>query len=365
MRKFITSLRWASSRTLCSFALILLCCSTTWANDWSSFAEDETAHVRHESAFVEVGGRFYLLGGRRIQPVDIYDPGAGEWSEGQPPPIEIHHFQAVVYEGEIYVLGALTGRYPGETPTTHALIYNPQLDKWRRGFEIPPDRRRGAAGVVLHQGRFYMIAGIQDGHRSGWVPWLDCYDPGAKRWQRLPDAPRARDHFHAAVINDRIFAAGGRRSGAEQPVFAATVAEVDYFDLTTGQWSTLPASGNLPTQRAGTMAVGVGNGLIIMGGESPNQLAAHNEVEVLDTLKGNWRRLPDMKTPRHGAQAIIQAQQIIVGGGSANRGGGPEIVSLESLELDPAGARLNTRQEVIGRHIQVTSVRPTKGTIRD
>jgi hypothetical protein len=306
--------------------------AATGAN-WSSYAEDGAAHVRHESAFVEVSGRYYLLGGRRVQPVDIYDPATGEWSRGAPPPIEIHHFQAVVHEGKILVMGALTGRYPGETPTTHILIYDPRQDAWREGAEIPPERRRGAAGVATHGGKFYLVAGIRDGHRSGWVPWLDEFDPRSNTWRVLPDAPRARDHFHAVAIDGSLYAVGGRRSGAEKPVFAATVSEVDVFDIATGAWRTLPPASNLPTPRAGIMAVRVNGGLLVVGGESPGQEAAHAETEWLDPGSGNWLRLPDMLTPRHGAQAIMTAAGVLVAGGSGNRGGGPELVSLDLLEL--------------------------------
>ena len=34
--------------------------------------------ARHEAAFVEVGGKFYLIGGRRMNPVSIYDPATNE-----------------------------------------------------------------------------------------------------------------------------------------------------------------------------------------------------------------------------------------------------------------------------------------------
>jgi hypothetical protein len=70
-----------------------------------------------------------------------------------------------------------------------------------------------------------------------------------------------------------------------------------------------------------------------VGGESPGQEAAHAETEWLDPGSGNWLRLPDMLTPRHGAQAIMTAAGVLVAGGSGNRGGGPELVSLDLLEL--------------------------------
>ena len=301
---------------------------------WEAAAEDDEAHVRHESSFVEAGGKFYLLGGRRIQPVDIFDPASGEWTSGSPPPIELHHFQAVSHGGLVYIIGAMTGKYPGETPTEHIHIYDPASDQWRRGATIPEDRRRGSAGVVVHEGAFYIVAGIRNGHRSGWVPWLDRYDPASSKWQVLPDAPRARDHFHAAVANGSLYAAGGRRSGSSRPVFAGEVAEVDVYEFSTRSWNTLPASSNLPTLRAGTLVSVIDERLIVMGGESAGQKPAHGEVEALDPVTLKWDSLPSLLTPRHGAQALQWNGAVWIAGGSGNRGGGPELVSLERWLLD-------------------------------
>lgn len=300
---------------------------------WESVAEDGAAHARHESAFVEADGKFYLLGGRRIQPVDIFDPETGAWSEGKAPPFELHHFQAVNLHGLIYIVGAMTGKYPGETPVGNILIYDPAKDEWRLGAEIPENRRRGATGVVIDEDRLYVVAGIRDGHRSGWVPWLDEFNPTTGEWTVLPDAPHARDHFHAVAIEGQIYAAGGRRSGSAKPVFAGTVPEVDVYDIETGEWSTLSPASNIPTQRAGTMAVALDGRLVIMGGESGKQRPAHSEVEALDPTTLKWRKLPLLLGPRHGAQATVHRGDIFIAGGNATRGGGNELVALEKYSL--------------------------------
>ena len=67
---------------------------------WQSVtSEDGTEPIaRHEAAFVQVGDKFYLLGGRDIRPVSIYHTQTKSWSQGLKPPIELHHFQPVVFE---------------------------------------------------------------------------------------------------------------------------------------------------------------------------------------------------------------------------------------------------------------------------
>lgn len=298
---------------------------------WRTVETDSNPTARHECALVAAGGKLYLIGGRGIKPVEIYNPATNEWTTGAQTPIEIHHFQPVVFDGKIYVVGALTGPYPHETPVPSVLIYDPATDVWTEGPSVPVDRRRGAAGVAVRDGKIYVVSGIVDGHWAGHVPWLDEFDPKSGAWKPLPDAPRARDHFQAVAIGGRIYAAGGRRSSAKtKEVFQLTVGEVDIFDFATGKWTTAPRS--LPTQRAGNSAIVVGSRLVVLGGET-GQEQAHAEVEALNTASGDWETLPALVRGRHGTGAAILDGWLYTAAGSGNRGGGPELNTLEALPL--------------------------------
>lgn len=297
---------------------------------------------RHEAAFVELAGKFYLVGGRRIQPVDIFDPATNTWTNGAAPMAEVHHFQAIPYENKIWVVGALTGGRVGgtampETALGRILIYDPATDAWSRGPLMPEGRRRGSAGAVIYQDTLYVLAGVTVGHRGDNVTWFDALDLKTGQWRQLPDAPRTRDHFQAAVVGDKFYAAGGRRSDKQGEL----VAEVDVFDFKTGQWSTLPSpGGDLPTTRAGTMTFAVGPMLIVAGGETQRQEEAHNEVEALDTRTGVWTSWPKFLQGRHGTSLLRHGSAIYVGSGAPKRGilGIPEVGTIEKLEL-PAELR--------------------------
>src|SRR5687768_16691141 len=79
------------------------------AQTWQAvqYANGTSPLQRHENGFVEVDGKFYLLGGRGIKSVGIFDPVTRIWTAGTPPPIELHHFQAVAYQNKIYVVCAM------------------------------------------------------------------------------------------------------------------------------------------------------------------------------------------------------------------------------------------------------------------
>ncbi|MEM6802076.1 MAG: T9SS type A sorting domain-containing protein, partial [Bacteroidota bacterium] len=284
---------------------------------------------RHEAGFVKVGNKFYLLGGRGIKAVDIYDPISKSWTQGQAPPIEIHHFQPLEYQGKIYGIGAMTGPYPNETAIPNIIIYDPALDQWSTGPEIPANRRRGGAGLVLLDGIFYLVCGIINGHSSGHVNWMDSYNPETDSWQVLADAPRARDHFQASELDGKIYALGGRRSVSTQDVFGNTEKKVDVYDIASNQWTTLNL--DLPTERAGTYNAVLGKEILVLGGESSFQNPAYSEVEALDTRTGSWRNMATMIQGRHGTGAIWFQDTLFIASGSGNRGGGPELASIEKF----------------------------------
>ena len=299
------------------------------AGRWETLPPAERPTARHEHGYARVGDRFYLIGGRGAKPVEIFDPAARAWSVGAAPPVEMHHFQAVEYDGKVYVVGAMTGGYPTEPPIPEVHVYDPAANAWSAGPAIPADRRRGGAGAVVHDGQIYVVAGITNGHTDGHVAWLDAFDPRTGEWRRLADAPRARDHFQAGVIDGKLYAAGGRRSsaGTGQP-FELTVPEVDVYDFATGRWSTLPAAANLPTPRAGSTTAVLDGRLLVLGGESGAQEAAHAEVEAYDPRTGRWSALAPLREGRHATQAVLHDRRLYVAAGSRTRGA-TEISSQE------------------------------------
>ncbi|THH40586.1 Kelch repeat-containing protein [Neolewinella litorea] len=312
--------------------ILLLGCATPRTDEAPVLGEWETVDTetepvaRHEAAFVAVGNRYYLLGGRGIRPVSIFDTRTRTWTKGAPPPVEIHHFQPVVYQEEIYLLGAMTGGYPGETPLPNVYIYNPVSDEWREGHEIPEDRRRGGAGAVLHDGIIYLVCGIRDGHRGDHKQWLDAYNPATGAWTPLPDAPRPRDHFQAAVVDGKLYAAAGRTTVAATNPFANTIGPVDVYDFEEEAWTTLETE--IPTQRAGTAAIGLADRLIVIGGESDSQEPAHADVEALDVQSGTWSALPPLVRGRHGTGIVHDADHLYMASGCGQRGGEPELSDM-------------------------------------
>lgn len=334
-------MRFTGSRTLGPIALMVgaLLVAPSWvvAQDhglsWTVVEATPAPTARHENAFVELDGKLYLLGGRGDRPMEVFDPATGEWTpRATPPVLELSHMQAAAFGGKLYLVSAFTGGWPEEASIANVLIYDPATDVWTTGPEIPAERRRGASGVVEHGGLIYVAGGNRRGHNSGYVPWLDVFDPATGVWTALPDAPHARDHFHAAVIDGKLYAAAGRRSSHDTgDDMNLTVTAVDVYDIAAGRWSTLEQP--IPTPRAGAATAAFHGRLIVAGGESPAQVPGHAEVEALDPATGRWSALPPMPTGRHGTQATVLEDTLHIVAGSGDRGGGPELA--DHLVLPP------------------------------
>jgi N-acetylneuraminic acid mutarotase len=300
---------------------------------WKTLKTQGSALPREENDFVEVNGLFYLIAGRDIQPISVFNPKTLTWTKAAAPPIELHHFQAVVYHREIYLCGAMTAGYPHEKPVPVIYIYNPTTNQWRTGANIPANRMRGSGGTVLYKGKFYWVAGIKDGHWTGNVVWFDAYDPKTNRWTQMPDAPHARDHFRAVLAYDELYCIGGGQSDAmHNKGIDKLLTDVDIYNFKTGKWRTAPAQ--LPTPRSGCSAVLAGQDIVITGGESTAQETAHNQTEAYNLKTGKFTTLAPMVAGRHGTNALWYQHKMYTASGVGNRGGAPRLSSIECFSAD-------------------------------
>ena len=109
--------------------------------------------------------------------------------------------------------------------------------------------------------------------------------PRGEPWTALPNMPTARDHFHAAVLDGKLWAIGGRNVQ-----IGSTTTVNEAFDFATNSWSTEPRAAPHPARRLrgrGTQ----GDEVFVIGGEDATK--AHGTVEaynVEDQPVARWRR---------------------------------------------------------------------------
>lgn len=318
---------------------------------WIDKKENENYTARHECSFVQAGDTFIMFGGREnAQQLDIYNFKTDTWRIGTNAPKEFNHFQALFFKGFVWVIGSFkTNTFPKEIPADHIWLYNPVTQTWIKGPEIPKNRKRGGAGLVVYNNKFYLIGGNTIGHDGGYVNWFDSYDPYTNTWTPLKDAPQARDHFSAAVIHDVLYAVGGRHSGGAGGVFAPLVDIVDTYNFKTQTWKSLNKP--LPTKRAAPAVAVFNDKLFVMGGEGEKKGPAYKTLEVYNPKTKIWETKKDMNYARHGTQAIVSGKGIYVAGGSPKRGGGRQH-NMEVYNKDnPKGKPLIASQLQVPKNV--------------
>lgn len=167
-----------------------------------------------EQAVADLGGRIYVIGGYPpgripVSVVQVYDLATNRWEYGPPLPVPMHHAMAASVGDQLYVIGgefdgAGTGRAEVYLDSVYAL--DPQAGTWALKAPMPTGRSAGGAAVV--DGRIY-VAG-------GWPPRghdFAVYDPATDAWQTLPDVPTQRNHLAVAAIDGKVYVAGGRFGG--------------------------------------------------------------------------------------------------------------------------------------------------------
>ena len=320
-----------NKKTLNFLFIIVLILGCKKNPKWEVINAKGNCTARHECGFVAHKEALYLIGGREDKPVNKYTIANNTWSSLKQPPIEMNHITPVSFNGSIYIVSGLTGNYPLEKPLTHIYKFDTEKEIWQTVFEIPIERRRGGAGVVLFKNKIYITNGIVNGHTSGTSSMFDVYDPINNTWEVLPNSPTKRDHSSAVVLDNYLIALGGRNTSYHeennfQAFFKTIINTVDYFDFSTQEWSTFKEV--LPNPAAGSGTVILKNELYFFGGETAKKEA--NKLMFSFNLNDKkWKQKPSLNIGRHGTNAAVLNNKIYIASGSGNQGGGPELTSIE------------------------------------
>lgn len=258
--------------------------------------------ARTEVAAARVGGSIYVAGGfveggRTTNAVERYAIRRRSWRRVRPMPVALNHAVAVGYRGRLYVSGGYRSESGLSEPSRVLFRYNPRSNRWRRLQPAPTPRAAHAAAVI--RGRLYVAGGAND---SGSLRSLEVYDFERRRWRSGPDFPGpARNHTTGVATGGRFYVLAGRD--------ASNLAAAERYDPRTRRWQPLPGMG---TPRGGIASVRLGDGrIVVFGGE---ELGAGGEtiaeVELFDPRTGRWRRLPDMRTPRHGLGGVALGNRV-------------------------------------------------------
>jgi N-acetylneuraminic acid mutarotase len=293
-----------------------------------------------EGGTAVLNGRIYVIGGWQDEAspyplVQIYDVATNKWSEGTPLPEALHHEGVAVVGGKIYVVGGFQQPFPQREPVDHVWEFDPATNKWTARAPLPSPR---GALVVAAIGNLIYAAGGEHRRPPGSPPGppgapaayapvadLDVYDPQTNTWRSLPPMHVRRDHAYGAVVDGRLYVAGGR----DRPTYDITALEE--FDPSANTWI---ERAPMPTGRSG------GNGAVLDGqfytfggeGNKASPLGIYDEVEAYNPATDSWTRFEPMAHPRHSISVAAVGSRIYISGGVPHAGGKGVVSTVEAFE---------------------------------
>ena len=231
-----------------------------------------------------------------------------------------------VVDNKIYVIGGYSGidRLIVNLKNLDVVeMYDPQTDTWvrKQGMSIP--RKQFGVGVVA--GKIYAIGGyVHPRDQKPGAPWridlVEAYDPATDTWVKRANMPTKRDGFGVGVVNNHIYAIGGRgwpQVGPGGPFLKI----IEEYDPKINRWQTkrmrCQPSGFHFRQLILDGVQSIWLGVSFGRGRTPQYLAT---VDVYNPETDEWSDIPPMPIPLIPfSAAVVNGKIYVFGGKGENR----------------------------------------------
>jgi energy-converting hydrogenase Eha subunit A len=140
----------------------------------------------------------------------VYFPLNDSWTTKAPIPTPVSSYASAVADKKIYILGGRDSSLNIMYNLTQ--IYDTETDTWSYGVSIPTNLSYAAAGATtgeMASTRIYVLGGFTSFDYEA-VSLNYVYDPVGDVWSMGTSMPTPRYSLGVAVINDTLYAIGGR-----------------------------------------------------------------------------------------------------------------------------------------------------------
>jgi N-acetylneuraminic acid mutarotase len=271
--------------------------------------------------------------------------GPGVWAKRAPLSGVRSETAIAVVDGKIYLIGGNTvemrnGMAVDRYDAGLAEEYDPGTDRWRTLAPMP--NGAGHAAIAVMDGKIYVAGGFKVRQHMQAIDGFYAYDPKTGTWETLPALLSPRGSPNLAAVGGKLHIFGGRVDDRSGPTNAHEI-----YDPATRKWT--PAR-QLPTARD-HMGIGIFDGKIhVVGGRTGgNEDANTGAHEIYDPQTGIWSVAAPMPTPRSGgAFAIYRGLLLFIGGECINR-----TTYDENEAYDPRTGKWVTLAPLpVGRHAE-------------
>lgn len=205
-------------------------------------------------------------------PMFVFNIVSNTWSNMNPDrPYKGNHHAVEVFGGRMYLIGGFDANSSGQVQ-----IYDPATNGWSVGAPAP--YAAGSCCSAVINGKMYIaggLVGVVSGVNNGFsTNAAAVYDPVANTWASLPPMPftvtNGINHAASATDGNKFYIFGGRDDDHEPAIGYNTV---QIYDPASNTWVTSNDAGStlspLPQARGGMgKAVYYNGDFYVMGGET-------------------------------------------------------------------------------------------------
>jgi hypothetical protein len=262
-------------------------------------------------------GKLWVIGGEdmldRSTSIEVLELSDFTWRQGASLPVTLSAPSLATVQDQIYVIGGNLDPFPSGwlRGITNVNAFDPATGEWTDKRPLLHGRFFAASAVL--GGKIYVAGGHSECHAVEWceeppLASLEIYDPAVDRWTDGPPMSQRRANAGAAVLDDKLYVAGG--TAGDSHMFDQPTASVEMFDPLTNRWSRradLPAAGSV---RLATVD-GKLHALVSWMNEQSARLFSY------DPAADVWTHLRVSPTPGFGAAVAADDSSMYVVGGYA------------------------------------------------
>ncbi|HEY6401855.1 MAG TPA: IPT/TIG domain-containing protein, partial [Blastocatellia bacterium] len=241
------------------------------------------------------GSNFYVIGQTRFGTppefsVQRYDPVADTWtSEGlTPPPVNFNYGEAVAVRGKLYIPGGIDSNF---LASRRHQAYDTAANTWAPLTDTPVYAYEYSLATDEQRGVYYHIGGFASQDGSFFTPSAEVrmYDPNTDAWTDLPPMNHDRFYHRSAIIEGKLYVAGGYSDTASDPLAG------EVYDFETRQWSPIAPLHTIRYRPANAVVKdAAGNPYWLFIGDATTQISL--DAEAYDVRNNRWIRLDDSFT---------------------------------------------------------------------
>lgn len=255
----------------------------------------------------------------------LFDPERNEWIEGPDLPAPRHHSVLAPAGNMVFGFGGFIGEELQSGFQFRDDVYAFNGDEWERIGAMPEGL--GETVALSSEGRIHLVTGSRRGPgEHGASDTHLVYDPKSDTWTTARPVPTARSSATGAVIDGKLYVAGGRTTTGG----ITNLGALERYDPETDEWTELRP---LPQPAGGLAGADLNGSLYVFGGEYFGQGGGvYEHTWAYTPTTDEWTELPPMRTPRHGlAGAALNGRLYAIGGNAAPAIRGPSSTVVETF----------------------------------